>query len=85
MIRSLVGHAFLRWGMPGALCALLAIGLCFWWLLTALWWVVEGAVFVVGAFAFVGYLLLLIFLIRWFRGRRSQEHLLGYGRRGWLE
>lgn len=85
MIRSFISLSFIRWGLPGALCALLVLALIFWWALTALWWLVEGALFVIGALAGLGYLLLLIFLIRWLRDRRQSEHLLSYGRRGWLD
>jgi hypothetical protein len=85
VIRGIVGHAFLRWGIAGALCALVFVGLLFWWALSALWWLVEGALFVAGLIAGAGYLVLLIALVLWLRGRRRSDHLLEYGRRRWPE
>lgn len=85
MIRWFVGSAFQRWGIPGALCSLLFLAVLAWWVVTTFVWLVTGIFVLVGALAGVGYLLLLIFLIRWMRGRRSNEHLLEYGRRGWLD
>lgn len=83
MIRWIVGHAFLRWGVVGALASLLAVGMAIWWALSALSWLVHGVVWVAGALAGFGYLVLLIAFVLWMRNRRKQEHLLGYGRRRW--
>jgi hypothetical protein len=83
VIRWIVGHAFLRWGIPGVVCSVLLLGAVGWWLASMLGWLVDGAIWTGGFLAAMGWLLLLIFLVRWLRSRRSQEHLLGYGRRRW--
>jgi hypothetical protein len=75
--------AFLRWGPVGAVCALLALVALAWWLVVVLAWLVEGLFFGLGALAGLGYVVLLISLVRWLRGRRVDDHLLNYGRRGW--
>jgi len=85
MLRWVFGVSFLRWGLPGLLVATLVVLCGFWLLLSAAWWLIEGVVFGLGLASALGYLLLLILLVRWLRARRSQEHLLEYGRRRWLE
>lgn len=86
MIRWIVGHAFLRWGLPGALLAVLCIVWLAWWLVSALWWLVSGALWVLGMLAGLGYLLVIVAAVAWLRRRRESEHLLNYGRRRrWLD
>lgn len=85
MLRWIFGASFIRWGLPGLLVAFLFVVACFWLLLVGLGWLINGVVYGLGLFSAFGYLLLLIFVIRWFRRRRNQEHLLEFGRRRWLE
>lgn len=81
MILRILGIAFLRYGFVGFFVALLALVMAGWWLLAAIWSWVEGALWISGFVSAFGYLVLLIFLVRWLRGRRGQDHLMGYGRR----
>lgn len=81
MILRILGIAFLRYGFVGFLIALGAIVMVGWWLAAALWSWITGAVWLTGFAAAFGWLLLLIFFIRYLRGRRPQDHLMGYGRR----
>lgn len=83
MIRFVLGQAFQRWGLLGLLCTLLLMLGVGWWLVSYLWWLVEGTVFVLGGVAGLGYLLLFGFIVRRLRNRRGSEHLLSYGRRRW--
>lgn len=81
MILRILGIAFLRYGFVGFFVALVALVVCAWWLLAAIWSWLEGALWLTGFASAAGWLLLLIFLIRALRGRRGQDHLMGYGRR----
>jgi hypothetical protein len=83
MIRFVLGQAFQRWGLPGLLCTLLLMMGVGWWLVSGLWWLVTGAVFVLGGLAGLGYVLVVVFVVGWFRGRRTSEHPLSFGRRRW--
>jgi hypothetical protein len=83
VIRFVLGQAFQRWGLPGLLCTLLLMIGVGWWLVSYLWWFFTGAVLVMGGLAGLGYVLLVVFIVRWLRNRRAREHLMGYGRRRW--
>ena len=85
MLRSIFGASIVRWGLPGLLAAFLLVVFAFWLLLGVLWWLIEGVLYGLGFLSALGYLLLLIFFIRWLRGRRRGDHLLEYGRRRWLD
>jgi len=81
MMRFFIGASFARWGLPGLLCMVLLMGALGWWLVTSVWWLIEGTVYVFGLGAGVGYLILFVSAVRWLRNRgRPGDHLLLYGR-----
>ena len=85
MIRWFLGNVFQRWGIPGLICGLMVLFVGAIWLVTTLAWLATGVFLVIGGLAGLGYLLLLIFFVRWLRARRQPEHLLMFGRRRWPE
>lgn len=81
MIRWILGAAFLRYGVVGFLIAVGGLVMAGWLALSIVWSWIEGALWLTGFASAIGWLLLLIFFVRWLRGRRPQDHLMGYGRR----
>ena len=66
-------------------CGLVAVVAGVIWLLTALTWIATGTFVVFFGLAGLGYVLLLVALVRSLRNRGRSEHLLEYGRRRWPE
>lgn len=85
MMRWILAGAFYRWGLVGLVCAVLLLGVLWWWALSTFWWLITGAVYVFGVVAGVVYLSLLLAVIGRLRMRRRDTHLMRLGRRReWL-